>query len=461
MENLATQSPSIKSPAQPPSASDPVPITPAYRLLVLVLLTGVYTFNFLDRQVMGILAPAIQAEFLLSDGQLGILSGIAFALLYTTVGIPIARLADRHNRVTIIAISLAAWSGFTALCGMAQSFTHLLLARVGVGIGEAGGTPPAHSLISDYFPKEKRAGALSFYSMGIPIGITLAYLGGGWIVQNFDWRTAFLALGLPGIVLAVILRLVVREPARGQMELEGAAIPEQKPAGLFDIRDLWQAARKLLKIPTYANMLTAQTAVSFASYATSSFIVVFFIRSHPDFDKLAIYFWLGIINGTAYVAGVFAGGRLVDRYAALNKAAYGSIPALAMIIYIPFFISSIWVGNPVLALVLMWPVHFLIGIHLGPGFALAQTLAPVRMRALSTAVYFLVLNLVALGLGPSLTGLFSDVLSSQMGMSTERALRVAMTLTVIPVIFGILAFRRVTKTVATDWAAAAKAQAIA
>ncbi|MEO0320634.1 MAG: MFS transporter, partial [Pseudomonadota bacterium] len=194
-----------------------------YQYLVLFLLTGVYTFNFLDRQIMGILAPAIKGEFGLSDTQLGLLSGIAFAILYTTLGIPIARLADRHNRVTIIALSLAVWSGFTALCGIAQNFSQLILARIGVGIGEAGGTPPAHALISDYFPKEARAGALAIYSMGIPIGITIAYLGGGWIVQNFDWRTAFLGLGIPGVLLAIILRLVVREPERGLIDRIAAA----------------------------------------------------------------------------------------------------------------------------------------------------------------------------------------------------------------------------------------------
>ncbi|MEL6789476.1 MAG: MFS transporter [Pseudomonadota bacterium] len=433
-----------------------------YQYLVLFLLTGVYTFNFLDRQIMGILAPAIKGEFGLSDTQLGLLSGIAFAILYTTLGIPIARLADRHNRVTIIALSLAVWSGFTALCGIAQNFSQLILARIGVGIGEAGGTPPAHALISDYFPKEARAGALAIYSMGIPIGITIAYLGGGWIVQNFDWRTAFLGLGIPGVLLAIILRLVVREPERGLIDRIAAAksgqpIPPMTklPDGpLFNVGDLWRAARQLLRIPTYANMLTAQTAVSFASYATSAFTVLFFLRSHPDFDKLAVYGWLGIINGTAYVAGVFAGGRFVDRFAARDKTAYGSIPALAMVLYIPFFIGAIWVGSPVWCLILLWPVHFLVGIHLGPGFALAQTLAPVNMRALSTAVYFFILNLIALGLGPSVTGFLSDLFAGMAGVSAERGLRLAMTATLVPVIIGIFAFWRVTKTVDHDWKSA-------
>ncbi|MEO0613245.1 MAG: MFS transporter [Pseudomonadota bacterium] len=433
-----------------------------YQYLVLFLLTGVYTFNFLDRQIMGILAPAIKGEFGLSDTQLGLLSGIAFAILYTTLGIPIARLADRHNRVTIIALSLAVWSGFTALCGIAQNFSQLILARIGVGIGEAGGTPPAHALISDYFPKEARAGALAIYSMGIPIGITIAYLGGGWIVQNFDWRTAFLGLGIPGVLLAIILRMVVREPERGLIDRMAAAksgepIPPttKVPDGpLFNVGDLWRAARQLLRIPTYANMLTAQTAVSFASYATSAFTVLFFLRSHPDFDKLAVYGWLGIINGTAYVAGVFAGGRFVDRFAARDKTAYGSIPALAMVLYIPFFIGAIWVGSPVWCLILLWPVHFLVGIHLGPGFALAQTLAPVNMRALSTAVYFFILNLIALGLGPSVTGFLSDLFAGMAGVSAERGLRLAMTATLVPVIIGIFAFWRVTKTVDHDWKSA-------
>ncbi|MEO1706656.1 MAG: MFS transporter [Pseudomonadota bacterium] len=452
-----------------PAADDDVsvpanPPTSAYRYLVLFLLTGVYTFNFLDRQIMGILAPAIQAEFALSDSQLGFLSGIAFAILYTTLGIPIARLADRHNRVTIIAVSLAVWSGFTALCGLAANFWQLAAARIGVGIGEAGGTPPAHALISDYFPKEARAGALAIYSMGIPIGITIAYLGGGWIVQNFDWRTAFLGLGIPGVLLAVILRLIVREPERGLSDRIAAtkkgeplpAKPTTPDGALFEIGALWRAAGQLLRIPTYANMLTAQTAVSFASYATSAFTVLFFLRSHPDFDKLAVYGWLGVINGTAYVAGVFAGGRFVDKFAAKDKTAYGSVPAWAMILYIPFFIGAIWVGSPVWCLILLWPVHFLVGIHLGPGFALAQTLAPVHMRALSTAIYFFVLNLIALGLGPSITGVLSDLFAGMPNVTADIGLRLAMTTTLVPVIIGIFAFWRVTKTVVRDWEIAAK-----
>ncbi|MEL7489055.1 MAG: MFS transporter, partial [Pseudomonadota bacterium] len=194
------------------------PISDAYRLYVLILLTAVYTFNFVDRQIMGILAEDIKTDLGLSDSQLGILIGFAFAVLYTTLGIPIARIADRANRVTIISLSLACWSAFTAICGTAQNFLQLAMARVGVGIGEAGGSPPSHSLISDLYPKEKRAGALAVYALGIPVGVTFAYLGGGWVSENFNWRVTFLALGLPGVLLALIVKFTIREPQRGAQE---------------------------------------------------------------------------------------------------------------------------------------------------------------------------------------------------------------------------------------------------
>ncbi|NWG93216.1 MAG: MFS transporter, partial [Parvularculaceae bacterium] len=189
--------------------------TNSYKWYVLAVLTIVYTFNFVDRQIIAIVSPAIKEDLGLSDSTLGLLKGLAFAVLYTTLGIPIAWAADRWNRVNIVAISLAVWSAFTALSGFAQNAVQLALARVGVGIGEAGGSPPSHSIISDYFPKEKRATALSLFSLGIPFGQMLAFLAGGWVLENLGWRNAFLVVGLPGILLAILLKLTVKEPIRG------------------------------------------------------------------------------------------------------------------------------------------------------------------------------------------------------------------------------------------------------
>ncbi|GAB4519285.1 MAG: MFS transporter [Amphiplicatus sp.] len=450
----------------------------AYRLYVLVLLTAVYTFNFIDRQIIGILSPYIKADLGLADWQLGLLKGFAFAVLYTTLGIPIARLADRYNRVTIISIALALWSGFTAISGAAMNFVHLLIARIGVGVGEAGGSPPSHSLISDYYPKENRAGALAFFAMGIPIGITLAYLGGGWITESLSWRWAFLAVGAPGLLLALLLKLTVREPKRGATDAPGLTdafsamevgeprggaeraflafskiMPARARAATFrELATLWRAARHLMSIPTYRLAVVAVTAISFGAYAVGTWIVDFFARSHPDYSMMSVLFWLGIINGTAYAAGTFLGGALVDRLARTNKAAYGVVPCVALLLHGPFFIGAMWVPDPVWSLILWAPAHLLIGFYLGPSFALAQTLAPVSIRALSTAIFFFVLNMIALGLGPTFVGVFSSILIPALG--EELALRIALTSVIVSGLIGAGAFYLMSRKVHVDWAKA-------
>ena len=429
----------------------------AYRIYVLVLLTLVYTFNFVDRQIISIVAPAIQADLNLSDGQLGTLIGFWFALFYTTLGIPIARLADKWNRVSIIAISLACWSGFTAISGMAQNFTQLAMARIGVGIGEAGGSPPSHSIISDLYSKQERAGAMGVYALGIPIGITLAFLGGGWVVQNLGWRMAFFAVGIPGVFLAILLKLTVREPKRGGVENTPVNDPfttvDRKTVNPLwnEIQVLWSAAKHLLSIPSYRWVVVGLTAGSFVTYAIGGWVVVFFKRVHPDYAEANIFLWLGLINGTAYVLGVFAGGNLVDKFAKKNLKAYGIIPALAWMAVLPIYVAFLWVDGPVKSLILVWPFTLLTGFYLGPCFALAQTLAPVSIRALSTAIFLFILNMIALGLGPTYVGIASDILASSFQWGDNLSLRVALTSLIISGAISIFAFYRLTKTIDEDW----------
>lgn len=422
-----------------------------YRLYVLFLLTGVYTFNFVDRQIIGILSPAIKADLLLADWQLGILKGFAFAVLYTTLGIPIARLADRTNRVRIISISLAVWSGFTALSGLCNNFVQLALARVGVGIGEAGGSPPSHSLISDYFPKEERAGALAIYAMGIPIGIAFAYLAGGWLTQAFSWRVAFFVVGAPGVLMSLLFWLTVKEPARGGSEGVAEVDTRFRGEGTLksEVASIWRAAKHLLSIPTYRAVVVGTTLISFSTYANGSWIVDFYSRTHADFNILQVYFWLGITSGTAYALGTYLGGFLVDKFSVRDRSMYGKIPAIALFVNAPLFLLVIWHPSPVVSLALQFPVQLSIGFYLGPAFALAQTLAPVSVRALSTAIFFFILNLIALGFGPTVAGFLSSALTASMGEG--QALQWSLTLVSGTGLLGGWAFWLVGRRIDKDW----------
>ena len=449
--------------------------TGAYKYYVLFLLTCVYTFNFVDRQIIGILSPAIKADLGLADWQLGVLKGFAFAVLYTVLGIPIARLADRANRVTIISVALALWSGFTAISGLCNNFVQLALARIGVGIGEAGGSPPAHSLISDYFPKENRAGALAIYAMGIPIGVAFAYLGGGWLTQTFSWRVAFVVVGLPGILIALLLKFSVREPVRGAFD-DGKSTDDFKslkigaPVGVFEkamhwlcailpnsarsivfgeIAVVWRAAKHLLAIPTYRAIVFATAAISFSSYANGGWIVDFYSRSHPEFNLLTVLFALGLISGTAYALGTFLGGFIVDKLAKKDKRMYGFVPAIALFLNVPLFLISLWHPNPIVSLLFQIPVQLAIGFYLGPAFALAQTLAPVSVRALSTAVFFFILNMIALGFGPTSAGILSSMLTDSMG--GELALRWSLSIVSIGGLIGAYLFYIAGKRLPADW----------
>ena len=424
-----------------------------YRTFVLILLTVVYGFNFVDRQIVGILAPFIQEDLGLTNTQLGLLSGLLFAAFYTVVAIPIAWLADRYSRVNIISIALATWSGFTALTGLAGNFMQIGLARMGVGIGEAGGSPPSHSIISDMYPKEERAGALGVYSMGIPFGIMAAYFVTAWIIGPsqdettvVDWRKIFVFLGVTGLGLAFIVKLVLREPVRGAMELGQQAEMVKPP--------FMDSLKTLLKIPAWWAMCLGIAFGSFASYALSTFHTKYLIALDPSFDFQHLIILLGVINGTAYAGGAFFGARLADKWGSKDIRAYGWVPAIAISLCLPIGIGSFWVSSIEVNLLLSTLFLLFVGIYLGPSFAIAQTLAPINMRAMSTALFFFVLNMIALGGGPTFAGWMIDVFKEN--YNDLDSMRYAMSLTFCIFVPSIISFLVVARKLPKDWAAAEK-----
>ena len=413
----------------------------AYRNYVLVILTLVYAFNFIDRQIIGILSPFIKADLGLDDAQLGLLKGVYFAILYTVVGIPIAWLADRYSRVNIIAISLTLWSGFTAASGLAMNYTQLALARIGVGIGEAGGSPPSHSIISDLFPKEKRAGALAVYSLGIPFGVMLAFFASAFFLQggSADWRTVMISVGLPGVILALLLKFTVKEPKRTESVQTDDAEKLSVSASL----------KTLLKIPTWWGMALGISFGSFGNYAISTWIIDYYVRAFAGLDITQLLIAFGIINGSAYALGVWLGGYIADRWGKQNKKAYALLPAIALIIGVPALYFSLQVNDLWLSVGLMTFLLFTSGSYLGPSFAMAQTLAPINVRAMSTALFFFVLNIIALGGGPTITGIISQALVPSLG--EVEALRQSLLYLIVPYALSIIVFLWTSTKIVKDW----------
>lgn len=386
----------------------------------LGLLTIVYTFNFIDRQLLAILQEAIKAELSLSDSQLGLLTGFAFAIFYVTAGIPIARWADRSNRRNIVALSLFIWSGMTAISGYVQNYLQLLLARIGVGVGEAGGSPPSHSIISDIFPPNRRATAIGFYSMGVNIGILFGFLAGGWLNEFFGWRVAFLVVGIPGVALALLLRFTLAEPIRGLHD-GSSATPEPVPFGDV-LRLLWSRR-------TFFHMALGAGLNAFCGYGVANWTASFMIRTY-QMPTGELGTWLAAIIGLGGALSVFLGGMLADRLAPRDQRWYTWVPCIAGFAAVPFMAAVYLVDGPYLALGMSIIPGLLFQTYLGNTIATTHAIVGPRMRATASALLFLVINIIGLGAGPWAVGFVSDLLAPTLG---SESLRYAMLYVLPPV----------------------------
>jgi MFS family permease len=382
-----------------------------YAGYVLAVLFLVYVFNFIDRQVLAILIEPIRQDLGVSDTAMGFLAGFAFALFYTAAGIPIARWADTGSRRTVIGVSLVLWSGMTAVSGVTRSFFELALARIGVGIGEAGGTPPSHSLISDYFPPEQRATALALYANGIYVGSGLGIMAGGYLLDTFgDWRTAFVVVGLAGLPLALLVRFTVRELPRGASE---QAAVEEEPAGFMDV------FRFLFSRRAFRWLVAGACCQALFGYGVLTWGAVFLGRVHGmPWAEVASWFGPTIIVGGC--TGVSLGGWLADRLGARDARWYMRMPAIVSFAMLPFMAGFLLLGEPLPALACFVPAYTIANMYVGPLWSTTQNLARPSMRATASAVLLLILNIVGLGLGPFLVGLLNDVLTARFGAEAIR-----------------------------------------
>jgi MFS family permease len=423
----------------------PPPHSRPYASYVLALLSLSYVVNYLDRYVLSMLAGPIKAELGISDGAMGVLLGPAFALLYTGLGVPVAWLADRRPRRTLIAAGMALWSAFTALSGLARSFAGLAVARFGVGVGEAAGAAPAHSLIADYFPPERRATALGVFQLGVPIGQMLGTVIGGLLVAPLGWRNVFLVVGLPGLALALLLRATVREPAR-------ATPPRSESLGNA-VAGLARSIGVLMRIPTFVAIALGGMFASIAGTGFGFWLPQMFVRSH-GMSLAEFGMSYGVVNGAAGVAGTLTAGLLADRLAREGPRWRLRVAAGSVALSMPILIAICAVPNPTLAVWLSVPSG-VVGSGYAPVlFAIAQSLAPARVRAVTSSVMILFITGGGMLIGPWAIGVLSDALAPRFGAD---ALRVAMIGVLATMSLGVVALLAGVRSLPADLARAQRA----
>lgn len=409
--------------------------------LVLSILLLTYIFNYIDRQIVGVLAVPIKADLHLTDTQLGLVGGLAFGLLYTTLGIPIAWLADRWNRTNIIAGAVGVWSLFTAACGLANGFIHLFLARMGVGFGEAGGVAPAYSLISDYFPPERRAGAYAVFSLGIPIGSALGIFAGGWLAANVDWRYAFISIGLAGLPVALLVKLLIKEPERGRLDYQTSARKEETPSLLATLGHL-------RKNPTFWLISFSSAAIGMGKYGIMFWLPSYLTRNvGMTLSEVGQYYGAAMLVGG--MAGIMAGGKLGDWLGGKTSVAFPLIAAVGYALAIPAYLIAFNTQNMAIVLI-AFSVALGLGLfNAGPNVTIIQHITPPSIRATTSAAYIFITNLFGVAFGAPVIGAISDYLKPSLG--DEGALRAGVLVGVGFYAVALLLTLIAARTVERDW----------
>ncbi|MCX7359146.1 MAG: MFS transporter [Alphaproteobacteria bacterium] len=374
----------------------------AHAWTALWLLCFVYVLNFLDRQLLSILSKPIQDELGISDSQLGLIGGLYFAAFYCILAIPVGWLADRTNRSRVVALACGLWSAATAACGFAQSYPQLAVARMAVGVGEAGGVPPSYAIISDYFPPGKRGTALSLFNLGPPIGQALGIAFGASVAAAYSWRSAFIAIGIVGVATALIVWIFVKEPARGSLDASNGSAVDAGPKAGF-----WSTCRMFFTHPVLLRVSLACAATQFVTYGILNFTTLFLMREKGmTLQEVALYY--ALLIGVFISAGMFVSGRLIDFFAKRSKTAFAWIPATGLVLAIPLFIGFVWAPTWQMALLFLALPTGLNYFYLSPAVTLVQEEVRPDQRVLCGALLLLVMNLVGLGFGPTFVGFVSD-----------------------------------------------------
>jgi predicted MFS family arabinose efflux permease len=426
----ASGSPQESTPAPQPGLP-PAP-TRGQANYALGALFVLYIFNFIDRQLLNLFVDDIAKEFGASDAQMGLLIGVTFVIFYTVAGVPLARWADRGSRTLLIALGLAVWSGMTSLTGLARNYWHLLLARIGVGVGEASFTPCAHSLLTDYFPAERRASALAIFAAGASAGNFLGFAGGGWLADHMGWRAAFLVIGTVGIPVALIFRLTVPEPVRA---LTAAQLAEAR-------RDsVWSVWRYLASSRALVFLVISASLHGFSSFGSAAWTAALLRRVH-ELSLTEAGLVLAVGSGIGASVGQIIAGRVADRLGKRDVRWYMYLPAITSIASLPLLLLFLWSWDFWSALLLYTPAAFISSMWTGPTYAMTQSLAKPHMRAMASALIVLMLNLVGMGLGPLLVGILNDALAPSLGVAAVRySLMFAVVPHALAAIFNLLAAR--------------------